>query len=134
MFLFNDSLSFPFIPSFLTQRVNQCLRDACHKSGIQPCVDFIDCGHGDDFKAFSSNPNWTIWKNNETASACLTSDGFPYGIYIQAVNLTTERSIITRYTYSLFWGFQVLLLSLFIFAVYVRLKCAVLIQVEFCFV
>lgn len=97
-------------------------------------MEFIDCGHGYDFTGFSSNPNWEKWKKNKNASACLTPDGFDYGIYIQAVNLTTEGSIITRYTYSLFWGFQVLLLSLFIFAVYVHLKCAVLIQVEFCIV
>lgn len=53
-------------------------------------------------------------------------DGFSYGIYEQAVNLTTKHSIITRYTYSLFWGFQVFLLFIStIFAISVYLVCRV---------
>ncbi|XP_062158144.1 probable cyclic nucleotide-gated ion channel 20, chloroplastic [Alnus glutinosa] len=91
---------------FGLQRVNQCLRDACDDTRNNSCMKFIDCGYGDDFSDFLSNENWSNWKINQNASACFTGDGFSYGIYIQAVNLTTERSIITRYTYSLFWGFQ----------------------------
>ncbi|PON45443.1 Voltage dependent potassium channel [Parasponia andersonii] len=86
---------------FGLQRVNQCLRNACHSSDPELC-DFIDCGHGsDDFS--SARQNWT---SNPNATACLTQDGFSYGIYMNAVNLTTERSVITRYIFSLFWGFQ----------------------------
>ncbi|XP_021292076.1 probable cyclic nucleotide-gated ion channel 20, chloroplastic isoform X2 [Herrania umbratica] len=84
------------------QRVNQCLRNACHDSNIKNCEEFIDCGYGHT----STRAELPSWKNNTNASACFSEDGFPYGIYIQTVNLTTERSIITRYVYSLFWGFQ----------------------------
>ncbi|XP_040998456.1 probable cyclic nucleotide-gated ion channel 20, chloroplastic isoform X2 [Juglans microcarpa x Juglans regia] len=91
---------------FGLQRVNQCLREACHYSGMKTCTRFIDCGHGSDIEEFRYNHSWNIWKNNEKASDCFTKDGFSYGIYEQAVILTTEHSIITRYTYSLFWGFQ----------------------------
>ncbi|OMO69410.1 hypothetical protein CCACVL1_19520 [Corchorus capsularis] len=87
---------------FGLQRVNQCLRNACHDSGFTNCSELIDCGYGD-----TSNPSGLAgWKDNSNASACFTEDGFPYGIYIQTVNLTREQSIITRYSYSLFWGFQ----------------------------
>ncbi|KAJ9542617.1 hypothetical protein OSB04_029123 [Centaurea solstitialis] len=89
------------------QRVNQCLRDACHNSGIERCLDFIDCGGGDAFGKFEGRLTaWQSWKDNKKSSACFNEDGFPYGIYVKAVNLTTENSIITRYVYSFFWGFQ----------------------------
>ncbi|KAJ6295050.1 hypothetical protein OIU76_023029 [Salix suchowensis] len=52
-----------------------------------------------------SNPRHNSWKANPNANACFTSDGFSYGIYTQAVNLTGEN-IIIRYTYSLVWGIQ----------------------------
>ncbi|KAJ7981400.1 Cyclic nucleotide gated channel [Quillaja saponaria] len=91
---------------FGLQRVNQCLRDACHSSGLMSCMRFIDCGHGDDVGNFASDPTWNSWKTNLNATACFKPDGFSYGIYNQAVGLTTICSIITRYTYSLFWGFQ----------------------------
>ncbi|XP_059645563.1 probable cyclic nucleotide-gated ion channel 20, chloroplastic isoform X4 [Cornus florida] len=96
-----------FVVLPLPQRVNQCLRDACHTSGIPMCKKFIDCGHGDDNSEFERNAeNWNDWKNNANASACLLPDDFAYGIYAQVVNLTTKHNVITRYTYSLFWGFQ----------------------------
>ncbi|XP_050255636.1 probable cyclic nucleotide-gated ion channel 20, chloroplastic isoform X3 [Quercus robur] len=87
---------------FGLQRVNQCLRDACHNSGLDACANFIDCGDGKN----SHIPNSSTWINNGNAIACFTEDGFPYGIYLAAVNLTTEHSIVTRYIFSLFWGFQ----------------------------
>ncbi|MBA0559281.1 hypothetical protein Golob_016250 [Gossypium lobatum] len=84
------------------QRVNQCLRNACGNSNIGSCKEFIDCGSG-----HSPNRNeLQIWTNNSNVSACFTEDGFSYGIYVPTVNLTTEPSIVTRYVYSLFWGFQ----------------------------
>uniref|UniRef100_A0A2P2JKE0 Cyclic nucleotide-gated ion channel n=1 Tax=Rhizophora mucronata TaxID=61149 RepID=A0A2P2JKE0_RHIMU len=86
------------------QRINQCLRDACNKSAIKDCMSFIDCGHG--VGETDSDQLRNIWKNNTNAQACFTSD-FPYGIYVQAVNLTSMHGI-TRYEYSLFWGFQVI--------------------------
>lgn len=91
---------------FGLQRVNQCLRDACHESKIARCVEFIDCGYGNDYRNFRRDPTWDQWKNNSDAVACFTNGGFDYGIYEQAVNLTTEGSVVTRYVYSLFWGFQ----------------------------
>ncbi|MCD7470002.1 putative cyclic nucleotide-gated ion channel 20, chloroplastic [Datura stramonium] len=91
---------------FGLQRVNQCLRDACRGSKIESCVEFIDCGHGTDYTKFRRDTTWDQWKNNSDAVACFTNGGFDYGIYEQAVNLTTERSVVTRYVYSLFWGFQ----------------------------
>ncbi|XP_022736403.1 probable cyclic nucleotide-gated ion channel 20, chloroplastic isoform X2 [Durio zibethinus] len=91
-----------FVVLPLPQRVNQCLRNACHDSSFENCTELIDCGSGHT----SFHPNWTNWKDNANASTCFTADGFSYGIYIQAVNLTTEKSIVTRYVYSLFWGFQ----------------------------
>ncbi|XVF09361.1 hypothetical protein REPUB_Repub07fG0086000 [Reevesia pubescens] len=87
---------------FGLQRVHQCFRKACHNSEIKNCVELIDCGYGH----ISIPHKLTSWKKNENASACFTEDGFSYGIYVQAVNLTAERSIVTRYVYSLFWGFQ----------------------------
>ncbi|XP_022726270.1 probable cyclic nucleotide-gated ion channel 20, chloroplastic isoform X3 [Durio zibethinus] len=87
---------------FGLQRVNQCLQNACSKSYIKKCMEFIDCGYGHTSNHFES----PSWKNNANVSACFTKDGFSYGIYGPTVNLTTERSIVTRYVYSLFWGFQ----------------------------
>ncbi|KAJ6868354.1 hypothetical protein NC651_033428 [Populus alba x Populus x berolinensis] len=98
---------------FGLQRVNQCLRDACRNSGYQEvCTKFIDCGRHENAterQVLSQNLThwtlWTNWTNNANASNCFTPDNFSYGIYVQAVNLTGENTI-TRYTYSLFWGFQ----------------------------
>lgn len=105
--------SFTYFPAFLSQRVNQCFRDACRDSGIGGCMSFIDCGHGNEIEDSQvDDPLRDSWKNNVNASACFNQNGFDYGIYNQAVNLTTENSIMTRYVYALFWGFQVLLLLL----------------------
>ncbi|KAJ8433294.1 hypothetical protein Cgig2_012862 [Carnegiea gigantea] len=92
---------------FGLQRVNQCLRDACHNSQIHSCMEFIDCGHGDG-QRHNSSPGWSDWISNKNATACFDIDkgGFDYGIYGKAVNLVTQGSFTTRYVYSLFWGFQ----------------------------
>ncbi|XP_016709631.1 probable cyclic nucleotide-gated ion channel 20, chloroplastic isoform X4 [Gossypium hirsutum] len=91
-----------FVVLPLPQRVNQCLRNACGNSNIPKCKEFIDCGSGHS-PSRSELQNWT---NNSNVSACFTEDGFSYGIYVPTVNLTTEPSIVTRYVYSLCWGFQ----------------------------
>ncbi|XP_050936409.1 probable cyclic nucleotide-gated ion channel 20, chloroplastic isoform X2 [Cucumis melo] len=88
------------------QRVTRCFRDACNKTGNRSCLEYIDCGHGDESRSQFLDPHRDSWKHNENATACFSNEGFGYGIYLQAVNLTTEKSILTRYTYSLFWGFQ----------------------------
>ncbi|KAL0743410.1 hypothetical protein Bca4012_084923 [Brassica carinata] len=84
---------------FGLQRVNQCLRDACGNSDHE-CRDLIDCRPG------NSGGSLAAWKGNASAIACFQEDGFPYGIYLKAVNLTSHSSLFTRYSYSLFWGFQ----------------------------
>nr|GMC75795.1 probable cyclic nucleotide-gated ion channel 20, chloroplastic isoform X1 [Ipomoea batatas] len=88
---------------FGLQRVNQCLRDACHDSKIENCRRFIDCGHSYSTREFSNYPSWSNWTRNVNATACFDKDykdGY-YGIYGQAINLTTKHSIVTRYVYSL---------------------------------
>ena len=87
--------------------MNQCLRDACHTSGIKHCMKFLDCGHG-NVGRYAKDAAWKVWKHDKKSTACFNEDGFPYGIYIKAVKLTAEPSPITRYIYSFFWGFQVL--------------------------
>ncbi|KAG4952698.1 hypothetical protein JHK85_046565 [Glycine max] len=91
---------------FGLQRVNQCLRDACHSSNIPECMKFIDCGrgHGNNQPGLRSDQ----WINNTQAVACLdpSPDGFSYGIYENAVPLTIETNVVKKYVYSLFWGFQ----------------------------
>ncbi|CAI9766502.1 unnamed protein product [Fraxinus pennsylvanica] len=95
-----------FVVLPLPQRVNQCFRDACHDSNIKRCMEFIDCGHGNSYEKFENDPTWEQWTGNVNATACFGENGFPYGIYEHAVNLTTMQSVVTRYVYSLFWGFQ----------------------------
>ncbi|KAK9714311.1 hypothetical protein RND81_06G085600 [Saponaria officinalis] len=97
---------------FGLQRVNQCLRDACHKTNnsfIPLCMKFIDCGYWDTGK-YNSSPQWIDWTSNINASNCFLTDGsnghFDYGIYGKSVNLVTRHGFMTRYIYSLFWGFQ----------------------------
>lgn len=88
---------------FGLQRVNKCLRDVCHDNPqILRCKGFIDCGYGNT--NFTSDSNWASY--NRSADSCFDKDTFSYGIYIQAVNLTTTHSLHTRYIYSFFWGFQ----------------------------
>lgn len=92
---------------FGLQRVNQCLRDACRVSGIDNCMKFIDCGQGNEVERFKGySPSWGTWKDDVNASDCFGEGSFEYGIYVQAVQLTTKSNLITRYVYSLFWGFQ----------------------------
>ncbi|RDY01516.1 putative cyclic nucleotide-gated ion channel 20, chloroplastic, partial [Mucuna pruriens] len=93
---------------FGLQRVNQCLRDACGNSHIDRCMTVIDCGRHDHFRNHQSDQTSALWKNNADAIACLnpSSIGFQYGIYVNAVRLTTETSMVNKYVYSLFWGFQ----------------------------
>ncbi|XP_052722681.1 probable cyclic nucleotide-gated ion channel 20, chloroplastic isoform X2 [Vigna angularis] len=86
---------------FGLQRVNQCLRNACRDSNIRGCSTFIDCGR-------SSGRKSDIWSENVNASACLnaSSGAFQYGVYVNAVALTTETRVVNKYVFALFWGFQ----------------------------
>ncbi|MED6157516.1 putative cyclic nucleotide-gated ion channel 20, chloroplastic [Stylosanthes scabra] len=87
---------------FGLQRVNQCFRNACSNSTIstRTCMNYIDCGLSTNTPA--------VWHTNENATNCLNpaSGVFEYGIYANAVQLTTETSVVKKYVYSLFWGFQ----------------------------
>ncbi|KAL5721721.1 hypothetical protein ACHQM5_005329 [Ranunculus cassubicifolius] len=96
---------------FGLQRVNQCLRNACGDSNLTECTPFIDCGpiayEKHKLTKFNESGEWDLWKNDERTIDCFNKNGrFSYGIYMQAVNITTKSSFITRYIYSLFWGFQ----------------------------
>ncbi|KAL3724909.1 hypothetical protein ACJRO7_029993 [Eucalyptus globulus] len=77
------------------QRVNQCLLEACKPAGL---CSFMDCGDG--------SPRCTSCTTNPNATPCFNSTDFRYGIYQNAVNLTKEANVVTRYVFSLFWGFQ----------------------------
>ncbi|XP_027359099.1 probable cyclic nucleotide-gated ion channel 20, chloroplastic [Abrus precatorius] len=92
---------------FGLQRVNQCLRDACRNSPIARCMTLIDCGHGHTGNN-ESDKALALWSKNADAIACLNPSpgGFHYGIYANAVPLTTETNVVNKYVYSLFWGFQ----------------------------
>ncbi|XP_078165429.1 putative cyclic nucleotide-gated ion channel 20, chloroplastic isoform X2 [Carex rostrata] len=86
----------------LPQRVRHCLLDTCASFNKTLCSSLINCGPGGDFDFRQQ------WRDYDNSSNCLhsTSDQFSYGIYQLAIPLTTEHSVITRYIYSLFWGFQ----------------------------
>jgi hypothetical protein len=93
----------------LSQRVNQCLQNACSASNIPFCEIFRDCGRDFDIGG-QTGLNKQQWYNDSASTACFnTGDGatFQYGIYQEAVLLATKRSAVTRYIYSVFWGFQV---------------------------
>lgn len=63
---------------------------------------------------FRQRPDWKSWVANSKAAKCFDPDNNKYyGIYTQAVVISTKQSIVTRYVYSLFWGFQVLFLILY---------------------
>ncbi|KAL0717361.1 hypothetical protein Bca4012_066683 [Brassica carinata] len=97
-----------FIVLPIPQRVNQCLRNACSSNRTESeCRQLIDCGRENITEVLEA------WKTNANASACFQEDGFNYGIYLKTVNLTCNSTVwYTRYSYSLFWGFQNFLQSL----------------------
>ncbi|KAJ4897874.1 hypothetical protein Rs2_24668 [Raphanus sativus] len=84
---------------FCLQRVHRCLRVACG-NGERGCKQLIDC-HEKRKKVLDA------WKSNVNASVCFQENGFQYGTYGKAVHLTySSTPWYTRYSYSLFWGFQ----------------------------
>ncbi|WOK96133.1 hypothetical protein Cni_G04840 [Canna indica] len=88
---------------FGLQRVNQCLQDTCSISNFSSCNTLMDCGHGQVLQTEDRNK----WILDVKSAACFKKDGdFDYGIYKEAVLLTTKPSVVMRYTYSMFWGFQ----------------------------
>ncbi|KZV34776.1 putative cyclic nucleotide-gated ion channel 20, chloroplastic-like [Dorcoceras hygrometricum] len=50
-----------FIVLPLPQRVNQCLRNACHDSSMNAtCMKFISCGYGNGYGEFETDPTWRL--------------------------------------------------------------------------
>ncbi|KAL0899869.1 hypothetical protein Bca101_083830 [Brassica carinata] len=83
------------------QRVKKCLLHAGNH--MVERRNLIDCARGD---IFAPEPLRALWRDSESVNACFQEGGFSYGIYSKAVNLTTQHDIFTRFSYSLFWGFQ----------------------------
>lgn len=102
---------FTFFPHCFFQRVNQCLQDACTSSQFSNCRTLIDCGTDDAAGRVDGT-----WVNHSNSTSCFDTDNgnFRYGIYEQAVLLTTRPSVVQRYIYALFWGFQVILHMLYL--------------------
>ncbi|RDY01515.1 putative cyclic nucleotide-gated ion channel 20, chloroplastic, partial [Mucuna pruriens] len=91
---------------FALQRVNQCFRNACHNSNIPGCLALIDCGYGHNGHNHHGLSS-ILWNNNTDAIACWSSSSggsFAYGIYANAVPLTTQTDMVDKYVYALFWG------------------------------
>eukprot|EP00250_Pteridium_aquilinum_P026681 c33415_g1_i1 orf=551-2575(+) len=92
---------------FGLQRVNLCLHQVCESEpGCK--FTFLDCGNG---KHLTSNDAKTMWLGISNASTnCLIEDSnnqyvFPYGIYANAVPVTMDTSVFSKYFFSFFWGF-----------------------------
>ncbi|CAN8258977.1 unnamed protein product [Cochlearia groenlandica] len=83
------------------QRVKKCLLHAENIS-VDARRNLIDCARVSD----ASKSLQDLWKHSESVGSCFQEDGFTYGIYLKAVNLTKQSNYFERYSYSLFWGFQ----------------------------
>jgi hypothetical protein len=98
---------------FFLQRVNSCLQQFCAQensaglaNGTIFCKnDYLDCGGGESNVriVFANDTNFAAWKN------------ISFGIYTFAVPVILEVHTIDKYVYSVFWGFQVSLVNLFVF-------------------
>ncbi|VVA98022.1 unnamed protein product [Arabis nemorensis] len=71
-------------------------------NSLEEPINIVDCVGG-IYELESLRP---LWRESASVNACFQENGFTYGIYLKAVNLTTQSSFFTRYSYSLFWGFQ----------------------------
>lgn len=65
--------------------------------------NLINCARG----GYASESQRALWRDSASVNACFQENGFTYGIYLKAVNLTQQSNFFTRFSYSLFWGFQV---------------------------
>ncbi|XP_018433123.2 putative cyclic nucleotide-gated ion channel 19 [Raphanus sativus] len=84
------------------ERVKKCLLHAGNNS-VNERRNLIDCARGNIYASASLQ---ALWRDSPSVNACFQEGGFSYGIYVKAVNLTTQPSIFTRFSYSMFWGFQ----------------------------
>ncbi|XP_074338802.1 putative cyclic nucleotide-gated ion channel 20, chloroplastic [Apium graveolens] len=88
----------------MTKRLNHCLRNVCSQFW---CFKYLYCGQENGNGRYKDDPaSRKKWKDNTNATACFGPGNFNYGIYVQAVSLTTGSNLPMRYIYSLFWGFQ----------------------------
>ncbi|XP_024015486.1 putative cyclic nucleotide-gated ion channel 19 [Eutrema salsugineum] len=84
------------------QRVKKCLLNAAWNNSVEERRNLIDCARG----SYESESLRALWRDSASVNDCFQENGFTYGIYLKAVNLTNESKFFTRYSYSLFWGFQ----------------------------
>ncbi|CAN6991102.1 unnamed protein product [Brassica rapa subsp. trilocularis] len=85
------------------ERVKKCLLYAAWNNSVDERRNLIDCARGNIYASASQR---ALWRDSDSVNACFQESGFSYGIYAKAVNLTSHSSIFTRFSYSLFWGFQ----------------------------
>ncbi|CAN6919875.1 unnamed protein product [Brassica oleracea] len=85
------------------ERVKKCLLYAAWNNSVDERRNLIDCARGNIYASASLR---ALWRDSNSVNACFQESGFSYGIYAKAVNLTSHSSIFTRFSYSLFWGFQ----------------------------
>ncbi|KAH0943487.1 hypothetical protein HID58_003124 [Brassica napus] len=85
------------------ERVKKCLLYAAWNNSVDERRNLIDCARGNIYASASLRARW---RDSDSVNACFQESGFSYGIYAKAVNLTSHSSIFTRFSYSLFWGFQ----------------------------
>ncbi|KAF8089478.1 hypothetical protein N665_0505s0028 [Sinapis alba] len=83
------------------QRVKKCLLHAGDYTMVER-RNLIDCARWD----INASESRALWRDSESVNGCFQEGGFSFGIYLKAVNLTTKHDIFTRFSYSLFWGFQ----------------------------
>ncbi|XP_077245762.1 putative cyclic nucleotide-gated ion channel 20, chloroplastic isoform X2 [Tasmannia lanceolata] len=88
---------------FGVERLKQCLLDSCRSSTFRWCKEIIICGRRNN-ENFISNPDYLLWND----SGCFdTANGpFDYGIYNQAIAISTKQNIVSIYISSFCWGFQ----------------------------
>ncbi|TVU28739.1 hypothetical protein EJB05_20270 [Eragrostis curvula] len=102
-----------FVPLLDGQSANGFIFESAWANFVINLLMFVLAGHvvGSCWYLFGlqSGVNRQQWFNDANSTACFNTGNdatFQYGIYEQAVLLTTESSAVKRYIYSLFWGFQ----------------------------
>jgi len=86
------------------QRVYTCLRQVyLNETGCNP--HFPDSGIGKDFSSYFQTNTIPCLNISQASKTCLVEPSFRYGIYANAVPVTLKTQIISKYVYSLFWGF-----------------------------
>ncbi|XP_068307011.1 probable cyclic nucleotide-gated ion channel 20, chloroplastic isoform X2 [Pyrus communis] len=106
---------FRFLPLFAGQNPSSFIFESAWTIFVINSLTFVLAGHvvGSCYYLMGLQVggkclilNSRNWKNNANASACLTPTGYTYGVFYQTAGLSTQKSVVTRYMYALFWGFQ----------------------------